>query len=46
MREAIRWQKIAPYPVQVAVNVSSVQFRSKGFVEEVSFRSRTDRAAA
>jgi diguanylate cyclase (GGDEF)-like protein/PAS domain S-box-containing protein len=34
--EAIKWQKMAPYPVQVAVNVSSVQFRRKGFVEEVS----------
>ena len=25
-----------PYPIQVAVNVSSIQFRRKGFVEEVS----------
>jgi diguanylate cyclase (GGDEF)-like protein/PAS domain S-box-containing protein len=34
--EALRWQKTMPYPIQVAVNVSSVQFRRKGFVEEVS----------
>ena len=34
--EALRWQKMMPYPIQVAVNVSSVQFRRKGFVEEVS----------
>jgi len=34
--EAIRWQNILPYPIQVAVNVSSIQFRRKGFVEEVS----------
>jgi len=33
--EALRWQKMMPYPIQVAVNVSSVQFRRKGFVEEV-----------
>ena len=34
--EAVRWQKMMPYPVQVAVNASSFQFRRKGFVEEVS----------
>jgi diguanylate cyclase len=33
--EALRWQKMMPYPIQVAVNVSSVQFRREGFVEEV-----------
>ncbi len=33
---AVRWQTIAAYPIQVAVNVSSIQFRRKGFVEEVS----------
>ncbi len=33
--EAVRWQQIMPYPVQVAVNVSTIQFRRKGFVEEV-----------
>jgi diguanylate cyclase (GGDEF)-like protein len=33
--EAVRWQKMMPYPIQLAVNVSSVQFRRKGFVEEV-----------
>jgi EAL domain-containing protein (putative c-di-GMP-specific phosphodiesterase class I) len=35
-REALRWQEMMPYPVLVAVNVSSIQFRRKGFVEEVS----------
>ena len=34
--EAVRWQKLMPYPIQVAVNASSFQFRRKGFVEEVS----------
>ncbi len=34
-REALRWQSVAPYPVQVAVNVSSVQFARKQFVDEV-----------
>jgi diguanylate cyclase (GGDEF)-like protein len=34
--EAIRWQAIAPYPIQVAVNVSSIQFKRDHFVEEVS----------
>jgi diguanylate cyclase (GGDEF)-like protein/PAS domain S-box-containing protein len=33
--EAVRWQKLMPYPIQVAVNASSFQFRRKGFVEEV-----------
>jgi EAL domain-containing protein (putative c-di-GMP-specific phosphodiesterase class I) len=33
--EAVRWQGIVSYPIQVAVNVSSIQFRGKGFVEEV-----------
>jgi diguanylate cyclase (GGDEF)-like protein/PAS domain S-box-containing protein len=33
--EAVRWQSIVQYPIQVAVNVSSIQFRRKGFVEEV-----------
>jgi len=33
--EAVRWQRIMPHPVQVAVNVSTIQFRRKGFVEEV-----------
>jgi diguanylate cyclase (GGDEF)-like protein/PAS domain S-box-containing protein len=33
--EAVRWQRIMPYPIQVAVNVSTIQFRRKGFVEEV-----------
>lgn len=33
--EALRWQKMMPYPIQVAVNVSSIQFRREGFVEEV-----------
>ena len=34
-REAVRWQKLRPYPIRVAVNVSSIQFSRKGFVEEV-----------
>ena len=33
--EAVRWQKRASYPIQVAVNVSTIQFRRRGFVEEV-----------
>src|SRR5581483_10582085 len=34
-REAVRWQKLASRPVQVAVNVSSFQFVRDTFVEEV-----------
>jgi diguanylate cyclase (GGDEF)-like protein/PAS domain S-box-containing protein len=34
--EAVKWQGILSYPIQVAVNVSSIQFRRRGFVEEVS----------
>jgi len=34
--EALKWQTIAPYPVQVAVNVSSIQFARKQFVDEVA----------
>jgi diguanylate cyclase len=33
--ECFEWQKISPVPVQVAVNVSSLQFNSDKFVEEV-----------
>jgi diguanylate cyclase (GGDEF)-like protein len=33
--EAVKWQAISPYPVQVAVNVSSIQFGRDSFVEEV-----------
>jgi diguanylate cyclase (GGDEF)-like protein/PAS domain S-box-containing protein len=33
--EAVKWQSIAPYPIQVAVNVSSIQFAKDNFVEEV-----------
>lgn len=33
--EAVKWQNIVPYPIQVAVNVSSVQFCRDSFVEEV-----------
>ena len=33
--EAVKWQKIAPYPVQVAVNVSTIQFSRETFVEDV-----------
>ena len=34
-RDALRWQQEADAPVQVAVNVSSVQFARDTFVEEV-----------
>jgi diguanylate cyclase (GGDEF)-like protein len=34
--EAVRWQEMMPYPIQVAVNASAFQFRRPGFVEEVS----------
>lgn len=34
--EALKWQAIAPYPVHVAVNVSSLQFTRATFVEEVA----------
>ncbi len=34
--EAAKWQQMGPYPVQVAVNVSSVQFARQNFVEEVT----------
>jgi predicted signal transduction protein with EAL and GGDEF domain len=33
--EAVRWQSIAPQPIQVGVNISPIQFRNEGFVEEV-----------
>ncbi|HZZ37927.1 MAG TPA: EAL domain-containing protein [Acidobacteriaceae bacterium] len=35
-REALRWQSKTPVPVQVAVNVSSLQLIRENFVEEVS----------
>lgn len=35
-REAMRWQSAGPDPVQVAVNVSSLQLMRDNFVEEVS----------
>ncbi|MGD0737375.1 MAG: EAL domain-containing protein [Terracidiphilus sp.] len=38
--EAVKWQRILPWPVQVAVNVSSIQLHRKGFVEEVCFTLR------
>jgi predicted signal transduction protein with EAL and GGDEF domain len=34
--EAAVWQSQAPYPIQVAVNVSSIQFARETFVEEVA----------
>jgi EAL domain-containing protein (putative c-di-GMP-specific phosphodiesterase class I) len=34
--EAVRWQERMSYPIQVAINASSFQFRRNGFVEEVS----------
>ncbi len=33
--EAVRWQAVASWPVQVAVNVSSIQFARESFVQEV-----------
>lgn len=33
--EAVKWQAISPHPVQVAVNVSTIQFRRDRFVDEV-----------
>jgi diguanylate cyclase (GGDEF)-like protein/PAS domain S-box-containing protein len=33
--EAVRWQSLTGQSIQVAVNVSNIQFRRKGFVEEV-----------
>jgi len=33
--QAVQWQGLAPYPIQVAVNVSSLQFDRKDFVPEV-----------
>ena len=33
--EAASWQKVAPYPIQVAVNISSVQLSRENFVQEV-----------
>jgi diguanylate cyclase (GGDEF)-like protein len=35
-REAAKWQLITPYPVQVAVNVSAIQFNAEGAVEAVA----------
>jgi predicted signal transduction protein with EAL and GGDEF domain len=34
--EAVNWQSQSPEPIQVAVNVSSIQFMRETFVEEVS----------
>ena len=34
--EAVDWQAVSPNPVQVAVNVSSLQFMRENFVEEVT----------
>lgn len=34
--ECVEWQKLSPLPVEVAVNVSSLQFNTEGFVDEVS----------
>jgi len=35
-REAATWQTVAESPVQVAVNVSTIQFRRESFVDEVA----------
>jgi diguanylate cyclase len=34
--EAVKWQSVSPYPVQIAVNVSSVQFDRESIVEEIA----------
>ena len=34
--EAVKWQSISKYPIQVAVNVSSLQFARPTFVDEVA----------
>jgi diguanylate cyclase len=34
-RECLEWQKISSFPIEVAVNVSSLQFNTDRFVEEV-----------
>jgi diguanylate cyclase (GGDEF)-like protein len=34
--EAVKWQSLASYPIQVAVNVSSIQFARVTFMEEVA----------
>jgi diguanylate cyclase (GGDEF)-like protein len=33
--EARSWQELVPYPIQVAVNVSGVQFARESFIDEV-----------
>ncbi len=33
--EAVKWQSLSPYPIQVAVNVSSIQFARDSFLQEV-----------
>ncbi len=34
--EAMKWQSLASYPIQVAVNVSSLQFARATFTDEVA----------
>ncbi|KAA6459067.1 EAL domain-containing protein [Acidobacteria bacterium AB60] len=34
-RECVEWQKVSPHPIEVAVNVSSLQFNAEGFLPEV-----------
>ena len=34
-QEALTWQSMSDYPIQVAVNVSTIQFRRETFVEEI-----------
>jgi EAL domain-containing protein (putative c-di-GMP-specific phosphodiesterase class I) len=34
--ECLEWQKISPFPIEIAVNVSSLQFNSDKFLEEVA----------
>ena len=33
--DAASWQKVAPHPIQVAINISSVQLSRENFVQEV-----------
>jgi diguanylate cyclase len=40
-REALRWQDSAQDPIQIAVNVSSIQFARDAFVDEVAEVLRT-----
>ena len=34
--EAVTWQSLTGEPIQIAVNVSNIQFRQKGFIQELN----------